>query len=256
MKITKIIPFTVLVTVLAFTAVSCGDQKKVAENRADQMNQDSSQAMDQTEKRAGDTKQDMQDDMGNSQDMAMQEKDAMKEDGMNEMNEVSDEMDMGMEKMVGGAMMSPKMTIVENASKANNLTTLVAAVKAAGLVETLQGDGPFTVFAPTNDAFDNLPAGTVETLLKPENKTKLQDILKYHVVAGKMNASDIIAAISQGNGKAEFATVNGSMLTAMLDGDKVVLRDADGNTAIVKTADVNQSNGVVHVIDTVLMPGM
>ncbi|HEA31434.1 MAG TPA: fasciclin domain-containing protein [Leeuwenhoekiella sp.] len=180
----------------------------------------------------------------------------MESDAMNEMDEVSDKMDMGMEKMVGGAMMSPKMTIVENASKANNLTTLVAAVKAAGLVETLQGDGPFTVFAPTNDAFDSLPAGTVDSLLKPENKTKLQDILKYHVVAGKMNASDVVAAINQGNGKAEFTTVNGATLTAMLDGDKVVLQDADGNTATVTTADVNQSNGVVHVIDTVLMPGM
>jgi uncharacterized surface protein with fasciclin (FAS1) repeats len=241
MKITKIIPFTILASTLALTALSCGDQKKVAQNRADQMNQDSSQAMDQTEQMASDTKQGMQEDMENSQDMVMQDKDAMQDDAM---------------KMVGGAMMSPKMTIVENASKANNLTTLVAAVKAAGLVETLQGNGPFTVFAPTNDAFDNLPAGTVETLLKPENKTKLQDILKYHVVAGKMNAADIIAAINKGNGKAEFATVNGAMLTAMLDGDKVVLKDADGNTSTVKTADVNQSNGVVHVIDTVLMPGM
>lgn len=241
MKITKIIPFTILASALALTALSCGDQKKVAQNRADQMNQDSSQAMDQTEQMASDTKQSMHDDMENSQDMVMQDKDAMQDDAM---------------KMVGGAMMSPRMTIVENASKANNLTTLVAAVKAAGLVETLQGDGPFTVFAPTNDAFDNLPAGTVETLLKPENKTKLQDILKYHVVAGKMNAADIIAAINKGNGKAEFATVNGAMLTAMLDGDKVVLKDADGNTSTVKTADVNQSNGVVHVIDTVLMPGM
>ncbi|MGB3776089.1 MAG: fasciclin domain-containing protein [Leeuwenhoekiella sp.] len=162
----------------------------------------------------------------------------------------------GMEKMVGGAMMSPRMTIVENASKANNLTTLVAAVKAAGLAETLQGDGPFTVFAPTNDAFDKLPSGTVETLLKPENKTKLQDILKYHVVAGKMNAADVVAAINDGNGKAELTTVNGAMITAMLDGDKVMIKDAEGNTSTVTMADVNQSNGVVHVIDTVLLPAM
>lgn len=245
-----------MASTLALTAISCGDQKKVAQDRADQMNQDSSQAMDQTEDMANDTNQDMQDDMESSQEMVVQEKNSMQDNAMNEMDEVSDEMDMGMEKMVGGAMMSPNMTIVENASKANNLTTLVAAIKAAGLVETLQGDGPFTVFAPTNDAFDNLPAGTVDSLLKPENKTKLQDILKYHVIAGKMNAADIIAAINQGNGKAEFSTVNGSMLTAMLDGDKVVLKDADGNTATVTTADVGQSNGVVHVIDNVLMPGM
>ncbi len=245
-----------MASTLALTAISCGDQKKVAQDRADQMNQDSSQAMDQTEDMANDTNQDMQDDMESSQEMVVQEKNSMQDNAMNEMDEVSDEMDMGMEKMVGGAMMSPNMTIVKNASKANNLTTLVAAIKAAGLVETLQGDGPFTVFAPTNDAFDNLPAGTVDSLLKPENKTKLQDILKYHVIAGKMNAADIIAAINQGNGKAEFSTVNGSMLTAMLDGDKVVLKDADGNTATVTTADVGQSNGVVHVIDNVLMPGM
>lgn len=256
MKISKIIPFTVLATTLALTAISCGDQKKVAQDRADQMNQDNSQAMDQTETMANDAGQDMQDDMGNTQDRVMQDTDAMQDDTMSTMDNMGDQMDMGMEKMVGGAMMSPNMTIVDNASKANNLTTLVAAVKAAGLVETLQGAGPFTVFAPDNDAFDSLPSGTVDSLLKPENKTKLQDILKYHVVAGKMNASDIMAAINQGNGQAEFSTVNGAMLTAMLDGDKVVLKDADGNTSTVTTADVNQSNGVVHIIDTVLMPGM
>ncbi|WP_035917067.1 fasciclin domain-containing protein [Flavimarina sp. Hel_I_48] len=253
MKISKILPVTLLASTFALTSISCGDQKKVAENRADQMNQDSREAMDDTRQMAEDTKDDMDDTMQNSQEMVANEKDAMEEEAMNEMDEVTDAMG-GMEKMVGGAMMSPNETIVANASKANNLTTLVAAVEAADLVQTLQGDGPFTVFAPTNDAFNSLPSGTVETLLEPENKTMLQDILKYHVVAGKMNAKDVIAAINSGNGKAEFATVNGAMLTAMLDGDKVVLEDEDGNTATITTADVDQSNGVVHVINTVLMP--
>ena len=255
MKIIKIIPVTLMASALAFTAISCGD-KKVAQDRADEMNQDSNRAMDQTDQMASDTEKGMQDKMTNSQEMVMQEKDSMQNKGMNEMDEVSDDMSMGMEKMVGGAMMSPRMTIVENASKANNLTTLVAAVKAADLAQTLQGSGPFTVFAPTNDAFDNLPSGTVDMLLKPENKTKLQDILKYHVIAGKMNAADLVKEINDNNGNYELTTVNGAKLTAMMDGDNVSLKDADGNTATVKTADVEQSNGVVHIIDTVLMPGM
>ena len=133
-------------------------------------------------------------------------------------------------------------------------TTLVTAVKAADLVTTLKGKGPFTVFAPTNDAFAKLPAGTVETLLKPENKAKLAGILTYHVVAGKLSASDVVAAVKKGNGKAVLKTVNGEKITATLDGSKVKITDAKGGSAYVTTADLNASNGVVHVIDTVLMP--
>jgi uncharacterized surface protein with fasciclin (FAS1) repeats len=157
--------------------------------------------------------------------------------------------------MVGGAAMYPTKTIVENASTANNLTTLVAAVTAAGLVETLSSPGPFTVFAPTDAAFAKLPAGTVATLVKPENKAMLTSILTYHVVAGKVSATDIVAMIKKGNGKAMFKTVQGGTLTAMLQGKNVVLTDAKGGTSIVTQADVMQSNGVVHVIDTVVMPG-
>lgn len=157
--------------------------------------------------------------------------------------------------MVGGEQMYPAKDIVSNAVNSEDHTTLVAAVKAAGLVETLQGDGPFTVFAPVNDAFENLPEGTVETLLKPENKKKLQAVLTYHVVAGKMNAADIIKAIKKGGGKATLKTVNGGELTAMMNGPmNVVVTDANGNTANIVTYDVNQSNGVIHVLDTVLLP--
>jgi uncharacterized surface protein with fasciclin (FAS1) repeats len=156
--------------------------------------------------------------------------------------------------MVGGAAMYPTKNIVENASAAKNLTTLVAAVKAAGLVETLEGPGPFTVFAPTNEAFDKLPAGTVDMLLKPENKDQLTKILTYHVVAGKMSASDLMAQIKAGGGKAQLKTVNGETLTASMQGKHVVLTDAKGGTAMVTQANVFQSNGVVHVIDAVLMP--
>lgn len=155
---------------------------------------------------------------------------------------------------VGGAAMYPSKTIVENASAAANLTTLVAAVKAAGLVETLSSPGPFTVFAPTNDAFAKLPAGTVDELVKPENKETLTKILTYHVVAGKLTAADVLAAIKAGDGKATLTTVAGEALTAELDGDKVVLTDAKGGKSTVTQVDVDQSNGVVHVIDTVLMP--
>lgn len=155
--------------------------------------------------------------------------------------------------MVGGAAMYPNKNIIENAVNSKDHTTLVAAVKAADLVETLSGKGPFTVFAPTNAAFDKLPKGTVETLLKPENKKMLQGILTYHVVAGKMNASDIAKAIKAGNGKAALTTVEGGKLTAWMKGDKLVLTDEKGGSSTVTIADVNQSNGVIHVIDTVLM---
>lgn len=157
-------------------------------------------------------------------------------------------------KMVGGAEMYPSKNIIENAVNSNDHTTLVAAVKAAGLVETLSGEGPFTVFAPVNAAFAALPAGTVETLLKPENKSKLQAVLTYHVIAGKLNAKDVVAAIKKGNGKAALKTVNGGTLTFMLEGKNVKVKDAAGNVATVSIADVNQSNGVIHVIDTVLLP--
>lgn len=156
--------------------------------------------------------------------------------------------------MVGGAPMYKTKNIVENAVNSKDHTTLVAAVKAAGLVETLQGPGPFTVFAPVNSAFDKLPAGTVESLLKPENKATLTKILTYHVIAGNFSSKDVINAIKKGKGKAEFTTVSGGKLYAMLDGNKVVLMDEKGGKATVTIADVKQSNGVIHVIDAVLLP--
>ena len=156
--------------------------------------------------------------------------------------------------MVGGAEMYPTKDIVDNAVNSKDHTTLVAAVKAAGLIETLKSKGPFTVFAPTNAAFDKLPAGTVETLVKPENKATLTKILTYHVVAGKMDAKTIAKAIKAGNGKAELTTVSGGKLWAAMEGDKLVLTDEKGGTATVTIANVMQKNGVIHVIDTVLMP--
>lgn len=156
--------------------------------------------------------------------------------------------------MVGGAAMYPTKNIVENALNSKDHTTLVAAVKAAGLVETLQSKGPFTVFAPTNAAFNKLPKGTVETLLKPENLKTLQTILTYHVVAGKMNASAIAKAIKMGNGKAMLKTVSGGTLTAWMKGKNIYITDENGNSAKVTIADVNQSNGVIHVIDAVVLP--
>ncbi len=158
------------------------------------------------------------------------------------------------DKKVGGEMMYASKDIIDNAVKSADHTTLVAAVKAAGLVETLKGDGPFTVFAPTNAAFDKLPAGTVETLLKPENKETLTKVLTYHVVAGKYSAADIVGAIKKGNGTASFTTVAGGKLSAMMDGKNVVVKDEKGNIATVTIADVNQSNGVIHVIDGVALP--
>ena len=156
--------------------------------------------------------------------------------------------------MVGGAAMYPSKNIIENAINSKEHTTLVAAVKAAGLVETLSGTGPFTVFAPTDKAFGKLPKGTVETLVKPENKATLTGILTYHVVAGKVMAADLMKMIKDGNGKAMVKTVAGGTLTAMMKGKKVVLMDEKGGTSTVTIANVNQSNGVIHVVDTVLMP--
>ena len=156
--------------------------------------------------------------------------------------------------MVGGAPMYPTKNIIENAVNSKEHTTLVAAVKAAGLVETLSGAGPFTVFAPTDKAFGKLPAGTVETLVKPENKATLTTILTYHVVAGKVSAADLIKMIKDGKGSTSFKTVQGGMLTAKLKGKNVEITDEKGGKATVTIADVNQSNGVIHVIDTVLMP--
>jgi len=156
--------------------------------------------------------------------------------------------------MVGGAAMYPSKNIIENAVNSKDHTTLVAAVKAAGLVETLQGDGPFTVFAPTNKAFNKLPAGTVDKLVKPEMKDQLTSILTYHVVAGKVDSKELMRMIKAGGGKASLTTVQGETLTAMMKGSNVVLTDAKGGTAMVTTKDVYQKNGVIHVIDTVLMP--
>lgn len=173
--------------------------------------------------------------------------------GLSTMN-VSAQMEKSDNPMVGGAAMYKNKNIVENAVNSADHTTLVAAVKAAGLVETLSGAGPFTVFAPVNSAFDKLPAGTVDTLLKPENKAMLTKILTYHVVAGNNSAKDIMKAIKKGNGKAEFTTVAGGKLTAMMEGKNVVLMDEKGGKSTVTIADVKQSNGVIHVIDTVVMP--
>lgn len=156
--------------------------------------------------------------------------------------------------MVGGAAMYKTKDIIDNAVNSKDHTTLVAAVKAAGLVDTLKGKGPFTVFAPTNQAFDALPAGTVDMLLKPENKATLTKILTYHVVAGNMDSKAIMKAIKKGGGKAVLKTVSGGMLTASMDGDKLVLTDEKGGMSTVTIADVRQSNGVIHVVDTVLMP--
>ena len=156
--------------------------------------------------------------------------------------------------MVGGAAMFPSKNIVENAVNSKDHTTLVAAVKAAGLVETLEGPGPFTVFAPTNTAFDKLPAGTVETLLKPENKQKLTGVLTYHVVPGKLNSKELMSMVKAGNGKANLKTVQGENLYVTMNGKNLMITDENGGVATVTIADVNQSNGVIHVVDTVLLP--
>jgi len=156
--------------------------------------------------------------------------------------------------MVGGAAMYPTKTIVANAVNSKDHTTLVAAVKAAGLVDTLSGPGPFTVFAPTNEAFAKLPAGTVDTLLKPENKAQLTSVLTYHVVAGTMTSKMIAKAIRDGHGSATLTTVQGEPLTATMKMGKLVLTDAKGGMSTVTIKDVMQSNGVIHVVDTVLMP--
>ena len=156
--------------------------------------------------------------------------------------------------MVGGAAMSPSKNVVENASKAKNLTTLVSAVKEAGLAETLSGPGPFTVFAPTNAAFDKLPKATLTKLMQPDMKADLKKILTYHVVPGKLTAEDLMKDIKSGGGSYNMKTVEGETLTAKMEGSKVVLIDGKGGAATIETPDVMQSNGVAHVIDSVLMP--
>jgi uncharacterized surface protein with fasciclin (FAS1) repeats len=162
-----------------------------------------------------------------------------------------------MTTMVGGNEMYPAKNIVENAMNSKDHTTLVAAVKAAGLVETLQGKGPFTVFAPVNDAFENLPEGTVDMLLKPENKEMLVKVLTYHVVAGKMDYETLSAAIKKGNGMATLTTVSGGKLVAKMNGmHNITVTDENGNTANISTYDVYQSNGVIHVLDKVVLPKM
>jgi uncharacterized surface protein with fasciclin (FAS1) repeats len=155
---------------------------------------------------------------------------------------------------VGGAAMYPSKNIIENAVNSKDHTTLVAAVKAADLVETLQSEGPFTVFAPTNAAFEKLPEGTVETLLKEENKEKLSSILTYHVLAGKFNAKDVMKNIKKNDGKVTMKAVNGGELTFWEKEGDIYISDENGNSAMVTIADVNQSNGVIHVINSVLLP--
>lgn len=156
--------------------------------------------------------------------------------------------------MVGGAAMYPSKNIVENAVNSKDHTTLVAAVKAAGLVETLQSAGPFTVFAPTNEAFNKLPKGTVETLLKPENKSQLSAVLTYHVIAGKISSADLVGLIKKNGGTYSAKTVQGGNLTFMMQGNSIVIKDEKGGMSKVTIKDVNQSNGVIHVVNTVLLP--
>lgn len=156
--------------------------------------------------------------------------------------------------MVGGAAMYPTKNIVENAVNSKDHTTLVAAVKAAGLVETLQGVGPFTVFAPTNAAFNMLPAGTVDNLLKPENKSKLASVLTYHVVAGSLDSKALMDKVKAGGGMAQLQTVNGGTITVWQKGANLMVKDAKGNSATVTIKDVYQKNGVIHVVNMVLMP--
>ncbi|HVZ56036.1 MAG TPA: fasciclin domain-containing protein [Chitinophagaceae bacterium] len=155
---------------------------------------------------------------------------------------------------VGGAPMYPSRNIVENALNSRDHTTLVAAVKAAGLVQTLEGNGPFTVFAPTNEAFSMLPAGTVDNLLKPENKATLTKVLTYHVIAGKLDSRELARIIRKGHGSAELKTVAGGRLWVMMDGKDIVLKDEKGGMAKVTIPDVYQRNGVIHVIDHVVLP--
>ena len=155
---------------------------------------------------------------------------------------------------VGGAPMYPSRTIIDNAVNSKDHTTLVAAIKAANLDETLQGEGPFTVFAPVNKAFEKLSKGTLETLLQPENKPALTAILTYHVIPGKISAADFIAAIKKGGGQATYKTVEGEALTVQQDGRRLEIIDARGDKAFVTIADVSQKNGVIHVVDTVLLP--
>jgi len=156
---------------------------------------------------------------------------------------------------VGGAAMYPNRTIVQNAANSRDHTTLVSAIKAAGLVETLSGPGPFTVFAPTNAAFAKLPAATLQAALRPENKAMLQSVLTYHVVPGRLTAADLAARIRAGGGTARLTTAQGGTLTARMMGDRIMLVDAKGGMAHVTQADVIQSNGVIHVTDSVSMPG-
>jgi uncharacterized surface protein with fasciclin (FAS1) repeats len=157
-------------------------------------------------------------------------------------------------KTVGGALMYPTKNIIENAVNSKDHTTLVAAVKAAGLVKTLEGSGPFTVFAPTNEAFEQLPAGTVDNLLKPANKVKLTAVLTYHVVPGKLDSKALMRMVKKGHGKASLKTVNGDMLTVMTKDHHLWILDEKGDRAMVTTPDVYQSNGVIHVINKVLLP--
>jgi uncharacterized surface protein with fasciclin (FAS1) repeats len=156
--------------------------------------------------------------------------------------------------MVGGQEMYPTRDIIDNAVNSADHTTLVAAVKAAGLVNTLKGSGPFTVFAPTNEAFAKLPAGTVENLLKPENKDELTRILTYHVVPGRLSAMDLKKQIKAGNGQAELKTVSGGTLTVTMQGKNIVLQDEKGGMSTITIPDVFQSNGVIHVVDAVVLP--
>ncbi len=179
----------------------------------------------------------------------------MRGGGMSGTSAMSGTSGMSSNPMVGGAPMYASKDIVDNAVNSKDHTTLVAAVKAAGLVDTLKSPGPFTVFAPTNAAFSALPAGTVDTLLKPENKGTLTTVLTYHVVPGRVDSKALMAMVAAGGGRAMLRTASGGTLTATASGSGVMLTDAKGGTAMVTTADVFQSNGVIHVVNKVLLPG-
>ena len=249
---------TAIASVLMAGAVTIGHSQDTAPMKSDSMSSDTmstdggamkSDAMPADATGGGDA---MKSDTM-SPDTMKSDGDAMKSDAMPSDTMASDTMSSDM-PMVGGAPMDPQKTIVENASQAKNLTTLVAAVKAAGLVDTLSGPGPFTVFAPTNAAFEKLPKGTVETLLKPENKDLLVKILTYHVVPAKATSTVAMQMIKDDGGVHDAKTVEGAPIALRMNGDKLVVIDQKGGGAVVEQADVLQSNGVVHVIDTVLMP--
>lgn len=235
---------------LAAIVYSCGEKKAVADDRADRMNETTREAQDNPENEPDEP---VPMDKTTGDESLNKTSEQLNDEGYNEMQEVSKQGPMGSKKMIGGALMDPTASIINNLGKTNNFTTFVTAVRTANLVATLQGSGPFTVFAPTDAAFKNLSQEGLDELLS--DKEKLQNLLKYHIIPGSRGAADIVASINQGNGEATFNSLNGKKLTASLENDKVILMDDEGNKATVVTPDVKQSNGFLHVVDAVLKPG-